>query len=68
MRVTLNGAEMELRDGASVDDALAAIDRDPTGRGIAVAINGTVVPRRAWSGTILASGDRIEVLTAVAGG
>ena len=68
MTVTINGTATELRDGARVDDALAAVDGDPTGRGTAIAVNGTVVPRRAWSETFLSAGDRVEVLTAVAGG
>jgi sulfur carrier protein len=36
--------------------------------GVAVAVNDEVVPRRAWSATALADGDRVEVLTAVQGG
>ena len=36
--------------------------------GVAVALNGTVVPRAQWSATPLADGDRVEVLTAVQGG
>ena len=37
-------------------------------RGVAVAVNGTVVPRSAWSEVDLADGDRVEVLTAAQGG
>jgi len=37
-------------------------------RGIAVAVNGTVVPRSAWPATELRDGDAVEVLTAVQGG
>jgi sulfur carrier protein len=36
--------------------------------GVAVAVNDEVVPRRVWSATALADGDRVEVLTAVQGG
>ena len=37
-------------------------------RGIAVALNGEVVPRSAWDVTDLRPGDRVEVLTAAQGG
>ena len=40
----------------------------PSPRGIAVARNGEVVPRSAWAGTVVADGDRIEIVTAAAGG
>jgi sulfur carrier protein len=37
-------------------------------RGVAVAINGTVVPRAAWPATRLAAGDEIEIVRARQGG
>ena len=37
-------------------------------RGIAVAVNGTVIPRAAWSQTPLRPGDRIEIVGARQGG
>ena len=37
-------------------------------RGIAIAVNGEVVPRSAWDATGLHPGDRVEVLTAAQGG
>ena len=37
-------------------------------RGIAIAVNGEVVPRSAWDATGLRPGDRVEVLTAAQGG
>jgi sulfur carrier protein len=40
----------------------------PSPRGIAVARNGEVVPRSAWSTTAVAAGDSIEIVTAAAGG
>jgi sulfur carrier protein len=66
MLVVVNGTERELADGATVADALAAIDAPP--RGIAVALDGEVVPRADWSGTVLPPGGAVEVLTAVQGG
>ena len=37
-------------------------------RGIAVAVNGTVIPRAAWPQTKLQPGDRIEIVGARQGG
>jgi sulfur carrier protein len=40
----------------------------PSPRGIAVARNGAVVPKSSWETTPLVPGDRIEIVTAAAGG
>jgi sulfur carrier protein len=37
-------------------------------RGIAVALNGAIVPRAAWSQTALHPGDSIEIVRVLAGG
>lgn len=36
--------------------------------GIAVAVNGSVVPRRSWPEQELREGDEVEVITAMQGG
>jgi sulfur carrier protein len=68
MRIALNGGELELHDGATVVDAVTAAAGDPERRGIAVALEGEVVPRRRWPETRLTDGARIEVLEARQGG
>ncbi|HEX6459948.1 MAG TPA: sulfur carrier protein ThiS [Thermoleophilaceae bacterium] len=68
MNVMLNGEPRELRDGASVSDAVEASGAPPGGRGVAVAVDGEVVPRGAWATTNLNEGQRVEVLQAVQGG
>src|SRR5262249_27194350 len=40
----------------------------PDTRGVAVAVNGTVIPRAAWPSTRLAPGDEIEIVRARQGG
>jgi len=40
----------------------------PSPKGIAVARNGEVVPRSGWESTVVSAGDRIEIVTAAAGG
>lgn len=47
---------------------LLALGYPPAGRGIAVAINGVIVPRAEWSARGVEMGDEIEVVGAVAGG
>ncbi|MEJ3656851.1 sulfur carrier protein ThiS [Actinomycetes bacterium KLBMP 9759] len=66
MDVWINGDRRRFADGATVREALAVLDAPE--RGIAVAVDGEVVPRAAWAATPLVDGARVEVLTAVQGG
>ena len=66
MRITLNGNERSTTDGCSVAELVAQVSERTSG--IAVAVNGEVVPRGSWSDTVLAAGDRVELVTAVQGG
>jgi sulfur carrier protein len=68
MNVTLNGARRSLAESASVSDAVALSGARRDGRGLAVAVDGEVVPRGEWDGFELRDGQRIEVLKAVQGG
>jgi sulfur carrier protein len=66
-RITVNGVSEPL---AAAD--LAALLRekgiDEAARGVALALNGAVVPRAAWSGTRLTGGDVVEIVRARQGG
>jgi sulfur carrier protein len=62
----VNGAGRDLGDGATVADAVAVVTEQA--RGVAVAVNGEVVPRADWARTELRAGDQVEVLTAAQGG
>jgi len=64
--VVVNGQSCTLAPGATVADVVAARCASPDG--IAVARNREVVPRSAWSATPLGTGDRVEIVTAAAGG
>ncbi len=66
MQVWINGKPDELADDARVPDALTLLGVPKTG--VAVAVDGAVVPRAAWPDTVLTDGARVEVLTAVQGG
>jgi sulfur carrier protein len=66
--VSVNGSEHELDNGATVADLVGELSGVPDGRGVAVAVEGSVVPRGEWSSTPLDAGARVEVVVAVQGG
>lgn len=66
MNITVNGTSKDLADGASLADVVAGVTSAT--KGVAVAVNDSVVPKGAWETTELSPGDRVEVLTAVQGG
>jgi sulfur carrier protein len=66
MKLTVNGETCEAPAGSTVDQVVATVTGQPSG--VAAAVNGEVVPRRAWPGTPLQDGDQVEVVTAVQGG
>ncbi|HYZ38478.1 MAG TPA: sulfur carrier protein ThiS [Pseudonocardiaceae bacterium] len=66
MTVTVNGQPWELPDGATVADVLHRLGAPA--RGVAVALDGAVVPRAQWAHTPLAVGASVDVVTAVQGG
>jgi len=68
MQVTVNGDRQELPDGATVASVVAGLHNAPEGRGIAVAVEGEVVPRGSWASTRLRDGAALEVVVAVQGG
>ena len=68
MTIWLNGEQRDLAPGTSLAAAVVATGAEPGMRGIAVAIDGEVVPRAEWDDTIVADGQRIEVVQAVQGG
>jgi sulfur carrier protein len=66
--VRVNGVEHELENGATVADMVGVLSGVPDGRGVAVAVEGSVVPRGEWPSTPLDAGARVEVVVAVQGG
>jgi sulfur carrier protein len=68
MRIVLNGEPRELRDQATVADAVDASGAPESRAGVAVAVEGEVVPRSRWNDRALAGGEQVEVLQAVQGG
>ena len=66
--VTINGERHEFPAGATVVSVIESLPGAPEGRGIAVAVEGEVVPRAQWPKTELLEGARVEVVVAVQGG
>ena len=67
MKVQLNGEDREVAPESSIPDVLAILGLDAV-RGVAVAVDGEVIPRSQWDGFQLADGMKVEVLRAVQGG
>jgi sulfur carrier protein len=65
--IRING-ESEPLAAATLAALLEEKAVDPSQRGIAVAVNGAVVPRAAWPSTELRAGDSIEIVRARQGG
>jgi sulfur carrier protein len=68
MRVLLNGNSADLREGATVREAVTATGAPAEGRGVAAALDGEVIPRARWDDVPLQEGQRVEVVQAVQGG
>ena len=66
MTVIVNGATRDLPPGVTLEDVVSQLAASP--KGVAAAVNGEVVPRRAWPATELAERDEVEIVTAVQGG
>ena len=66
MTLTVNGDPRELPPGVTLADLVTQLV--PSARGVAAAVDGTVVPRGAWPDTRLADGCVVEIVTAVQGG
>jgi sulfur carrier protein len=66
MDVVVNGSEAQLDPATTVADVVRRFCPSPDG--VAVARNGEVVPKSAWARTTLGTGDRLEIVTAAAGG
>lgn len=66
MKVIANGDAMEVPDGSTVEDLLGRLGLG--GKWVLVERNGEPVARRELGTTVLADGDRLELVRAVAGG
>lgn len=66
IQVVVNGAQQRLDAPLAVSELLERMAL--AGRKIAVERNGEIVPRSAHGSTLVADGDRLEIVVAVGGG
>ena len=64
----VNGEPRELPEGTTVTGLVAELGLPAAGRGVAVAVDGEIVPRGEWETHELDATARVEVLTAMQGG
>jgi sulfur carrier protein len=65
MNISINQIPHDLPEGATVADAVAAVEARPP---FAVAVNTAFVPNTRYAAHALQSGDRIEIISPVTGG
>jgi sulfur carrier protein len=65
VKLMVNDEELEVDDGTTVSGLLDSLGFPD--RGIAVAVNWSVLPRSQWNSAV-PEGARVEVVTAVQGG
>jgi sulfur carrier protein len=66
--IRLNGQDSEVRAGETVAVVLRDLGLPLDARGVAVAVDGEVVPRAGWESFVLSEDARVEVLSAMQGG
>jgi sulfur carrier protein len=66
--VILNGAPADVPAGETVAAVLRRLGLEADAKGVAVAVDGEVLPRASWATFALAPDARVEVLTAMQGG
>jgi sulfur carrier protein len=66
--IVVNGQGSDVRAGETVASLLARLGLELEATGVAVAVDGEVVPRAAWARLELGEDARVEVLTAMQGG
>lgn len=67
MTIRVNGEAREV-EGATVYEVLVLLGLDPGEKGVAVALDGTVVFRKDWPTAPVKPGSKVEIVRAVAGG
>lgn len=65
--ITVNGREVAHLP-ANLAELVTAEGIDPRARGIALAVNDSVIPRSRWEATSLSPGDRVEIVKVLQGG
>ena len=68
MNVTVNGEAKSLQgDAVTIEGLLDALEIEQR-KGVAIAVNLSVVPRSQWGDTRVSDGDEVEIVRATQGG
>ena len=68
LQVTVNGAATELPAPSTVADLVLHTFGSRSSDGVAIAVNGAVVPRSQWAHTAVPADAAVEIVTATQGG
>lgn len=66
MELMVNGKKLEVTDGATITTVLGELNINPLR--VAVQLNLEIIKRERYEETVLKSGDRLEIITFMAGG
>ncbi len=66
MELMVNGKKLEVPDGATITTVLEELNINPLR--VAVQLNLEIIKRERYEETMLKSGDRLEIITFMAGG
>ena len=66
MKIKINHCETEIASGTTI--AMIAQKESLPDKGVAIAVNGEIVQRRAWTEHVINNGDDIIILKAFCGG
>ncbi|MCX8163898.1 MAG: sulfur carrier protein ThiS [Aquificaceae bacterium] len=68
MKVVVNGEELKLQEGATLEQLLKIMNIPVKPLGLAVAVNEEVIPKSKYSECKLKEGDKVEIVNIVGGG
>ena len=66
--IVVNGEKRSIPGDGDVLSLLRELGIEPDQKGVAIAINGELVPRQDWGPVRLTAGDHVDLVRAVQGG
>ena len=68
MNIKLNGEKKEINDSDKLNELIMVYLNGKEARGIAVALNSSIIPKQKWNDTVLNENDEVDIVHAVQGG
>jgi sulfur carrier protein len=68
LSLLVNGEPFETEEGTTIADLVAGLLAGDDPKGVAVAVDRSVLPRSEWASTPARAGSLVEVVSAAAGG